>query len=85
MAGDDTFDEETFDDGSENTLEASYPPLAPRGSAAKDWDSCLLQDFSAKRIRLLAKTFPGIDSHLNKAGMFKAICDALADEVEWIG
>ena len=69
---DDSFNEETFDDGAGTEGTDSYPALAPRGHAAKDWDSCLLQDVSAKRIRLMAKSYQGIPGSMNKAEMFKA-------------
>ena len=54
----DLLDDE-FED-TENTSSASYKP------PAKDWDTALLVDCSARRLRIICKDYPGCPAKANK-------------------
>ena len=80
--GDDSFNEETWDNSASVTLPETYPAMGPSSQNAKDWDICRLANCSAKRLRTIAKSYAGIGWRLNKAEMFTAICDAMNEEQE---
>ena len=80
----DDWDEATAEDSfDEAQLPDTYPRLKPKGKGARDWDSALLADCSARRIRIIAKAYPGIPAKWkNKLEHFQLICDAMADDME---
>ena len=58
------FIEDEFED-TENTSSASYKP------PAKDWDTALLVDCSARRLRVICKDYPGCPAKSNKEQIYQ--------------
>ena len=68
----DLLDDE-FED-TENTSSASYKP------PAKDWDTALLVDCSARRLRIICKDYPGCAAKANKEQMYQHVLEAMSEE-----
>ena len=61
-------------------LTASLSNTGHTKAPAKDWDYALLADCSARRLRVIAKDYPGANSKANKAEFYQHIFDCMMDE-----
>ena len=59
-----------------------YPKCAGPGECAKDFDSALLQNCTALRMRNIAKQYPSVDARQNKIPLYRSIFEAMQDQQE---
>ena len=77
---DEVLTDEQDDHVTDEDGQTSNSVSGPSKACAKDWDFALLRDCSARRLRVIAKDYPGLDSKANKPEAYQHILEAMLDD-----